>query len=64
MGHLEGGASEEVGVVGKSPAAEGAGPCEEGDPVVLRACPVREGRSLADEGEQIEAYGEATEKII
>ena len=35
------------------------GPCEVGVAALLRACPVREGRSLADEGEQTEAYGEA-----
>ena len=47
-------------MVGTFPAAEGAEPCE-GDvaPLLLRACPVREGRSLADEGEQTEAYEEA-----
>ena len=50
-------------MAGTFPAAEGAGPCEgEAALLLLRACPVREGRSLADEGEQTEAYEEASEK--
>ena len=50
-------------MAGTFPAAEGAGPGEgEVALLLLRACPVQEGQSLADEEELTEAYGEASEK--
>ena len=40
-------------------AAEEGDPCEVGEVVPHRACPVQEGQSLVAVGEQTEAYEEA-----
>ena len=46
-------------MAGTFPGAEVVGPYEEGEAALLRACLAREGQSLANEGEQTEAYEEA-----